>query len=141
MLIMMFMLMMLMMMQLEQVSTLFCSDTAMLTSTLNYIECQGQALLYCGPMDGSFAECSVEDKPVDCMCKGTCPYVGVLPVLFSIGNEQSGTVHKSGVLPVQACRRPQSCLRKLQRRSRRTGVNAQSTCPQAKCRSCCRHVA
>ena len=45
----------------------FCSDTAMLTSTVNYIECQGQALLYCGPMDGSFAECSVEDKPVDCM--------------------------------------------------------------------------
>ena len=44
-----------------------CSDTAMLTSTLNYIEWQGQAPLYCGPMDGSFAECSVEDKPVDCM--------------------------------------------------------------------------
>ena len=25
----------------------FCSDTAMLTSTVNYIECQGQAFLYC----------------------------------------------------------------------------------------------
>ena len=46
MLIMMFMLMMLMMMKLEQVPTFFCSDTAMLTSTVNYIECQGQALLY-----------------------------------------------------------------------------------------------
>ena len=41
---------------------------------------------------------------------------------FSIGNEQSRTVHKSGVLPIQACRRPQSFLRKLQRLSRRTGV-------------------
>ena len=50
-------------------------------------------------------------------------------------------VHKSGVLPVQACRRPQSFLRKLQRLSRRTGVNAHSTRPQAKCRSCCPHVA
>ena len=60
---------------------------------------------------------------------------------FSIGNEQSRTVHKSGVLPVQACRRPQSFLRKLQRLSRRTGVNAHSTRPQAKCRSCCPHVA
>ena len=67
MLIMMFMLMMLMMMKLEQVPTFCCSDTAMLTSTLNYIECLGQVVLYCGPMDGSFAECSVEDKPVDCM--------------------------------------------------------------------------
>ena len=63
----MFMLMMSMMMKLEQVPTFCCSDTAMLTSTVNYIECQGQALLYCGPLDGSFAECSVEDKPVDCM--------------------------------------------------------------------------
>ena len=45
MLIMMFMLMMLMMMKLEQVPT-FCTAKA---------------------MDGSFAECSVEDKPVDCM--------------------------------------------------------------------------
>ena len=64
----MFMLMMLMMMKLEQVPTFFfCSDTAMLTSTLNYIERQGQVVLYCGPLDGSFAECSVEDKPVDCM--------------------------------------------------------------------------
>ena len=61
-----------------------------------------------------------------CMCKGTCQ-----------NNEQSRTVHKSGVLPVQACRRPQSFLRKLQRLSRRTGVNAHSTRPQAKCRSCC----
>ena len=60
---------------------------------------------------------------------------------FSIGNEQSRTVHKSGILPVQACRRPQSFLRKLQRLSRRTGVNAHSTRPQAKCRSCCSHVA
>ena len=25
----------------------FCSGTAMLTSTVNYIECQGQAFLYC----------------------------------------------------------------------------------------------
>ena len=41
----MFMLMMLMMMKLEQVPT-FCTAKA---------------------MDGSFAECSVEDKPVDCM--------------------------------------------------------------------------
>ena len=41
----MFMLMMLMMMKLEQVPT-FCIAKA---------------------MDGSFAECSVEDKPVDCM--------------------------------------------------------------------------
>ena len=45
MLTMMFMLMMLMMMKLEQVPT-FCTAKA---------------------MDGSFAECSVEDKPVDCM--------------------------------------------------------------------------
>ena len=44
--IMMFMLMMLMMMKLEQLPT-FCSGTAMLTSTVNYIECQGQAFLYC----------------------------------------------------------------------------------------------
>ena len=36
MLIMMFMFMMLMMMKLEQVPTFFCSDTAMLTSTVNY---------------------------------------------------------------------------------------------------------
>ena len=64
------------------------------------------------------------------MCKGTCQ-----------NNEQSRTVHKSGVLPVQACRRPQSFLRKLQRLSRRTGVNAHFTRPQAKCRSCCPHVA
>ena len=41
----MFMLMMLMLMKLEQVPT-FCTTKA---------------------MDGSFAECSVEDKPVDCM--------------------------------------------------------------------------
>ena len=41
----MFMLMMLMLMKLEQVPT-FCTAKA---------------------MDGSFAECSVEDKPVDCM--------------------------------------------------------------------------
>ena len=61
MLIMMFMLMMLMMMKLEQVPTFctakawkleqvltfFCSDIAMLTSTEIYIECQGQAFLYC----------------------------------------------------------------------------------------------
>ena len=47
MLIIMFMLMMLMMMKLEQVPTFCCSDTAMLTSTVNYIECQGQAFLYC----------------------------------------------------------------------------------------------
>ena len=60
---------------------------------------------------------------------------------FSIGNEQSRTIHESGVLPVQACRRPQSFLRKLQRLSRRTGVNAHSTRPQAKCRSCCPYVA
>ena len=46
MLIMMFMLMMLMMMKLEQVPT-FCSDSAMSTSIVNYIECQGQAFLYC----------------------------------------------------------------------------------------------
>ena len=45
MLILMFMLMMLMKMKLEQVPT-FCTAKA---------------------MDGSFAECSVEDKPVDCM--------------------------------------------------------------------------
>ena len=45
---------------------------------------------------------------------------------FSIGNEQSRTIHESGVLPVQACRRPQSFLRKLQRLSRRTGVNVQT---------------
>ena len=38
------------------------------------------------------------------MCKGTCQ-----------NNEQSRTVHKSGVLPVQTCRRPQPFLRKLQR--------------------------
>ena len=63
----MLMLMMLMMMRLEQGPTFFCSDTAMLTSTLNYIECQGQTFLHCLPTDGSFAECSVEDKPVDCM--------------------------------------------------------------------------
>ena len=31
---------------------------------------------------------------------------------FSVGNAPSRTVHKSGVLPVQACRRPQSFLRK-----------------------------
>ena len=53
-----------------------------------------------------------------CMCNCTCQ-----------NNEQSRTVHKSGVLPVQACRRPQSFLRKLQRLSRRTGVNAHSTRP------------
>ena len=47
MLIMMFMLMALMMMKLEHVPTFFCSDTAMLTSTVNYIECQGLAFLYC----------------------------------------------------------------------------------------------
>ena len=48
MLIMMFMLMVLTMMKLEQVPTFFFgSDTAMLTSTVNYIECQGQAFLYC----------------------------------------------------------------------------------------------
>ena len=58
--------------------------------------------------------------------------------IFSIGNEQSRTIHESGVLPVQACRRPQSFLRKLQRLSQRTGVNA---APQAKCRSCCPPVA
>ena len=45
MLIMMFMLMMLMLMKVEQVPT-FCTAKA---------------------MDGSFAECSVEDKPVYCM--------------------------------------------------------------------------
>ena len=33
-------------------------------------------------------------------------------LIFSIGNEQSRTIHESGVLPVQACRRPQSFLRK-----------------------------
>ena len=36
-----------------------------------------------------------------CMCKGTCQ-----------NNGQSRIVHKSGVLPVQACQRPQSFLRK-----------------------------
>ena len=40
--------------------------------------------------------------------------------LFCIGNEQSRTVHKSGVLPVQACRRPRSFVRNLQRLLRRT---------------------
>ena len=56
---------------------------------------------------------------------GTCAYVSVCVrfvklgsahgVFFSIGNEQSRTIHESGVLPVQACRRPQSFLRKFQR--------------------------
>ena len=66
MLIMMFMLMMLMMMKMEPAST-FCSGSTMFTSTVNYMECPGQAFLYCWPMVGSFAECSVEDKPVDSM--------------------------------------------------------------------------
>ena len=62
MLLMMFMLMMLLLMKLEKVPTVFLgSDKAMPTATLNYIECHGQVILHCGPMDGSFAQCNVED--------------------------------------------------------------------------------
>ena len=38
--------------------------------------------------------------------------VGLAGPIFLIGNQQSRTIHESGVLPVQACRRPQSFLRK-----------------------------
>ena len=45
----------------------FVENTAIPPSTVNYIECEGQPFAHSTPMNGSFAECSVEDKPVDCM--------------------------------------------------------------------------
>ena len=45
----------------------FVENTAIPPSTVNYIECEGQAFAHSTPMNGSFAECSVEDKPLDCM--------------------------------------------------------------------------
>ena len=101
-------------------------------STLDVIAMKG---VY--PMKGYVALPSVMLR-VDDLCRfyatesllGTCAYVSVCVArarhvhgtrtrrsffFVSIGNEQSRTIHESGVLPVQACRRPQSFLRKFQR--------------------------
>ena len=44
------------------------------------VDVDGQAFLYCRPMDGSFAECSAEDKPDDCMPTATRVSVEDKPV-------------------------------------------------------------